>query len=90
MPQAKPIISDDTVAALIGAIVWPKVTFTGSVDCSRNPPADNHGDERPAVEGAAPREERNRRNQRQDDDPPAPNRSASRPPKNPPGPTANR
>ena len=38
MPQANPIINDDTVAALIGAIVWPNVTFTGSVDCSRNPP----------------------------------------------------
>ena len=39
MPHANPIISDDTVAAEIGAIVCAKVTLTGSVDCSRKPPA---------------------------------------------------
>src|SRR5688572_19094705 len=38
-PHANPIISDETVAAEIGAIVCAKVTLTGSVDCSRNPPA---------------------------------------------------
>jgi len=32
VPQAKPIISDETVAALTGARDWPNVTFTGSVD----------------------------------------------------------
>src|SRR5688572_19854663 len=31
-PQAKPIISEETVAALMGAIIWPKVTLTGRVD----------------------------------------------------------
>ena len=41
IPHAKPIISDDTVAALMGAIIWPNVTLTGSVDCSRQP-ADRH------------------------------------------------
>ena len=39
-PQAKPIISDETVAALTGAICWPNVTLTGSVDCSRKPPTE--------------------------------------------------
>jgi hypothetical protein len=32
VPQANPIISDETVAALIGAIDCPNVTFTGNVD----------------------------------------------------------
>ncbi|NJK60333.1 MAG: hypothetical protein HC918_08960 [Oscillatoriales cyanobacterium SM2_1_8] len=40
MPQAKPIISDDTVAALTGASICPYVTLTGSVDCSSSPPID--------------------------------------------------
>ena len=38
IPQPKPIMIDDTVAALIGAIVWPNVTLTGNVDCSRHHP----------------------------------------------------
>ena len=32
VPQPKPIMIDETVAALTGAIDWAKVTFTGSVD----------------------------------------------------------
>src|SRR5262245_47824812 len=40
VPQPNPIMSDDTVAALIGARLCPKVTLTGSVDCSSNPPSD--------------------------------------------------
>ena len=38
VPQAKPIINDDTVAALTGARDWPKVTLTGNVDCKKSPP----------------------------------------------------
>ena len=38
MPHAKPIISDDTVAALTGASDWPNITLTGSVDCRNKPP----------------------------------------------------
>ena len=38
VPQAKPIISDETVAALTGASDWPNTTFTGSVDCRNMPP----------------------------------------------------
>jgi hypothetical protein len=38
MPHAKPIINDDTVAALTRASCWPKMTLTGSVDCRKKPP----------------------------------------------------
>ena len=38
VPQANPIISDDTVAALTGAIACPNTTLTGSVDCRNRPP----------------------------------------------------
>ena len=35
-PHAKPIINDDTVAALTGASCWPNVTLIGSVGaCER-------------------------------------------------------
>ena len=64
MPQAKPIISDDTVAALMGAIIWPKVTLTGSVDCSRKPPIATTRHERPSGEERRRREERHRADER--------------------------
>ena len=38
VPHPKPIMIDDTVAALTGASAWPNVTLTGSVDCRKNPP----------------------------------------------------
>ena len=60
IPQANPIINDETVAALIGAIICAKVTFTGSVDCSRNPPIasttmNDQPDSSGATRGTAPR-----------------------------------
>src|SRR5262245_15128745 len=39
-PHANPIINDETVAALTGAICCPNVTLTGSVDCRRKPPTE--------------------------------------------------
>ena len=67
VPHAKPIISDDTVAALIGAIICPKVTFTGSVDCSRNPPIASTATSDQPDEKRRDGQERHRGDQRQDD-----------------------
>ncbi len=58
VPHAKPIINDDTVAALIGAMTCANVTLTGSVDWSRNPPIGEHDDEQPPVEQWRNRQER--------------------------------
>ena len=54
MPHAKPIISDETVAALTGASAWPKTTLTGSVDCRKKPPtASTTMNDQPDRSGAA-------------------------------------
>src|SRR5688500_303044 len=90
MPQAKPIIRDDTVAALTGASSWPNVTLTGSVDCRKKPPIANAiTNAQPDSSGVATRKGVDsasdhtitRR---------GPNRSAAGPPKKPPTPLANR
>ena len=90
LPQAKPIISDDTVAALTGASACPNVTLTGSVDCRKNPPtATSATKTHPWLNDA-----RNRNGTAQISDRAmirrAPYRSAAGPPRNPPIPLANR
>ena len=84
VPHAKPIISDDTVAALTGAIRCANVTLTGSVDCRKKPPtvsittrgqplrrvAETRSGTASSIEAAMTRF--------------GPNRSASGPPVNPP------
>jgi hypothetical protein len=90
IPQAKPIISDDTVAAPAAVSDWAKVTLTGSVLCSSNPPmasiavkpqgdstgaAARNGTEATSVATMTRR---------------GPKRSASGPPKNPPIPLVSR
>ena len=72
LPQAKPIISDDTVAALTGASACPNVTLTGSVDCRKNPPiATSTTNDQPSPSVAANRNG-TAQHQRQRDDPPRP------------------
>src|SRR5262245_29159304 len=90
MPQAKPIISDDTVAALTGASACPNVTLTGSVDCRKKPPTHSAAvNIQPDRSGAATR------NGVANTSDAAitlrgPTRSAAGPPRNPPTPVANR
>src|SRR4051812_15681027 len=90
MPQAKPIINDETVAALTGASAWPNVTLTGSVDCRKKPPMHsvtvNAQPDRSGAEtrnGVAITSEAAITLR-------GPSRSAAGPPKNPPTPVANR
>ena len=78
VPHANPIISDDTVAALTGANWWPKVTFTGKVDCRKNPPAASTA-RNSRVQQRRGDEERDRCHQRQRDDAPRPESIRERP-----------
>ena len=79
VPHAKPIIKDDTVAALTGASGWPNVTLTGSVDCRKNPPTASIDDERPARQQRRDNEERHDEHERQRDDAPRPEPIGQRP-----------
>ena len=90
MPQAKPIISDDTVAAPPFTNVCANVTLIGSVDCSSRPPMASmavkpSGDRRgaTAMNGTAAMSDQTITRR-------GPTRSASGPPMKPPMPLANR
>ena len=90
MPQANPIISDDTVAALTGASACPNTTLTGSVDCRKKPPiASTTMNNQPDSRGAASRKGAHRTSD-QTITRRGPNRSAAGPPKKPPTPLAKR
>ena len=67
MPQANPIISDDTVAAPPWRKLCAKVTLTGSVDCSRKPPIASIAVKPSRRQVRRQRQERHRRDQRPDD-----------------------
>ena len=85
MPQAKPIISDDTVAALIGAMRCPNVTFTGSVDCSSRPPiARMATNGQPSKNGAATKNGTHDDERRDDDTPGHPSGPPARRRRSPP------
>ena len=60
VPQANPIISEDTVAALTGASDCPNVTLTGSVDCRNSPPMREDDDKRRARQKRRGDQERDR------------------------------
>src|SRR4051812_24061503 len=90
MPQAKPIISDDTVAALTGASAWPNTPWTGRGDCGKTPPiASTTTKTQPDVAVATTRKGVARTSD-QAMTRRGPYRSAAGPPKNPPAPLAKR